>query len=162
LPLEQLPFRHEQPPQRADDGVGRNPRLMRKKGDRESDLLSARRRVLAHSVVVRPPGLVPRRRTRQQTPRPTVPRSRRARAASSGAANRQPVHPARRKASCASSSCWRRRLSRIFQRDSSASRFRSRPWMPGTQGVNHCSSCQSPRIQRCFRRRRSDPSRIVA
>ena len=43
----------------------------------------------------------------------------------------------------------RRRLSRIFQRDSGLSGFfRERALGPGTPGSSHRRSCQSPRIQR--------------
>src|ERR1051326_3100839 len=45
----------------------------------------------------------------------------------------------------------RRMLSAIFQRESPESGLRFAPVAPGTRAVNHRSSCQSPRIQRCVR-----------
>ena len=51
----------------------------------------------------------------------------------------------------------RRRLSRIFQRDSAVSALRRQPSCAvGAHGSSHGSSCQSPRIQR-WRRRTSAP-----
>ena len=41
LPLEQLPPGDDQAPQRADDGVDRDPGLVRQEGDRERELLHA-------------------------------------------------------------------------------------------------------------------------
>ena len=46
----------------------------------------------------------------------------------------------------------RRRLSRIFQRPISGSGLRLRPWRDGTNGNSQNRICQSPRIQRCWRR----------
>ena len=62
------------------------------------------------------------------------------------------VQPATRNTTCAISLRLRRRLSKIFQRESRLRRLRSNPSGPGTLRVSHCSNCQSPRIHRCLRR----------
>jgi hypothetical protein len=58
LPLEQLPARHEQPPERAADRVGAHPRLVGKEDEGDGDLLDAGDRVAPDRPVVRAPALV--------------------------------------------------------------------------------------------------------
>ena len=136
LPLEQVAPRHEQAPEGADDRVGRDPGLVGEEDDGERDLLerwsprrgrprrSRRARTCRAAGAAAPAGA---RRSR-------APRSRRGRAASSAAASRAAASsPPTRKSSWAISTVLRRRLSRIFQRDSSDSRLGSGPSGPGTR-----------------------------
>ena len=62
------------------------------------------------------------------------------------------VQPSSNSAVSAAGTRLRRRLSKIFQRDSADSGLRSRRRSgPGTWRRSHPASCQSPRIQRCRR-----------
>ena len=157
LPLEQVPARDRHAPERADDRVGRDPGLVRQEGDGERDLL------------------------RRWWPRPVrPPRSRRATtcraAAAATASSSETIHgaaigaepqqgPAERRAGQAASSRPTRK-SELRDLHGAAPQVvedlparqraragcaRGRPG-PGTVAVSHGSSCQSPRIQRCFRR----------
>ena len=92
--------RHQHPPERAHDRIGRDPRLVREEDDGERELLHARDRVAPDGGVVGAPRLVERRaqRPRAAARRSTAPRSRRAPAASSAAASPgSSVQPATRK-----------------------------------------------------------------
>jgi hypothetical protein len=63
------------------------------------------------------------------------------------------VHTASSSATVAGGTRLRRRLSKIFQREMSGSRLRSRrPERVGTSGKSQRRICQSPRTQRCWRR----------
>ena len=61
------------------------------------------------------------------------------------------VQPRRSTATVTGAIRLRRRLSRIFQRDTSGRRLRCRPVGDGTKGKSHHRICQSPRTQRCWR-----------
>ena len=62
------------------------------------------------------------------------------------------IHPAIRSARIDGASRLRRRLSRIFQRLSvEKSLGIVLPFSAGTRGMSQGKSCQSPRIQRCWR-----------
>ena len=98
-----------------------------------------RHRVAPHRRVVGAPRLVERRTQRPRAASETIQGAAigaERRAASTGAASRAAaVQPATRNASCAISTVLRRRLSKIFQRESSDSRLGSGPSGPGTVGV---------------------------
>ena len=62
------------------------------------------------------------------------------------------VQPSSNSSVSAAGTRLRRRLSKIFHRDSTESGFfRRRPPRPGTPGSSQRAICQSPRIQRCRR-----------
>ena len=134
------------------------PRLMRQEDDGERRTAAALvtaswpdRRVVGAPRLVAAAGGARRAAARRATARAIAPSPSSRPAQRRSPAGRSSPRSAARAAR--SRPVLRRRLSRIFQRESSESRLRLGPVGPGhPRCVSHRRSCQSPRIQRCLRR----------
>ena len=149
-------LRHQEPPERPDDRVGRDPGLVRQEGERQRELLGAGDRVAAHRRVVGAPRLVERRsddrEQQRDDPRRRDRRPGRAAVQRSGEPG-STVHPATRERELRDLDRAAAQVVEDLPAREQRQPIGLRPVGPGDPAPSAtASSCQSPRIQRCLRR----------